>query len=417
MNQAGKNKRYAWYIFAGCCVLSFIVTGLILSTVGLFFSYISEELHFSMTQVALVMTCSNMAIALGMSAAGKAFVRINIRAVMSACVFVCGSSVVLCAVSRHISSFVALWICIGLTVPFLIGITIPVLLGYWFAQKTGFVMGVASAVGGIGGAFFNLAADRAIQLLGWRTTYVFVGVLVLLTLLPFTLTIVKLKPGDGEIPYGYKGIDEASENSRMERAANGEAYRSRRSLVFLLIMAAYTMAAMIAGFQQLIPSHIVSLGYTISAGGFVMSGVLLGLAAGNFLMGFLIDIIGSIRAISMGCLLGAAGWIGLIAAPTQTLLFASGLLIGIGQSVTQVGLPYAIRSIFGNHEYPRVYGIIAGTGGIACSLMAIAGGVFFDWIGSYKPLLAGLAVLYLLSATGAVAALVLVEAVRGRKSK
>lgn len=407
MKQADKNTRYTWRIFAGCCALSFIITGLVLSTVGLFFSYISEELHLSMTQVALVITCMSAAIAASMPIAGKVIGKINIRAILSACVLICGGSVILNAVSCHIASFVALWICIGFSVPFLMGLSIPVLLGHWFVQKTGVAMGITSAVGGIGGAFFNLLAGRIIQLYGWRTTYVFAGSLVILVLLPFTLTVVKLKPGEAEIPYGYEGNNEMPMPPGTGKTMIGETCRPYRSLKYALIMVAYVMAAMIAGFHQLIPSHVVSLGYAISAGGFVMSGVLLGLAAGNFLMGVLIDRIGPIRAISIGCLLGTVGWVGLIIVPTQTLLFAGGLLIGIGQSVTQVGLPYAIRTIFGNHEYARIYGIIAGIGGIACASMAIVGGTLFDWLGSYKPLLAGLAVLYLLSATGSVSALIL----------
>lgn len=395
--------HYAWYIFVACCFMAITVTGLILSTVGLFFSYIASDLNLSMTQTAGTITGMNLAIALSMPFANKIIRRLNIKVTLTACALLCGGGFMLSATFQSFLPFLVLWIVIGLATPLLMGLLIPILLGNWFIRKTGIVMGIVSGAAGVGGAFFNLIISRLLNAFGWRISYIFSGVLVLLLLLPFTLFVIRLKPGDGEYPYGYDAQEahktkDTKPNDKIGKATHGVFLH----FPFFLILAANILATMVTGFQQLIPSHLTSSGYAIVMGGNVMSAAMLGLAAGNILMGILLDFIGPPLAMAIGCVAGAVGWVGIALTPPQLLLLASALLIGFGQSVVQIGIPYTIRAMYGNSAFADVYGVIGGLGGFACALSALIGGIVFDIFGSYYFLLLILAFFYLLSASFAV---------------
>lgn len=401
-----KNKRYPWYIFAGCCALSILIVGLILSTMGLFFSFVSDSLELNMTQVALIISCTSAAFSVGMLFAGKLLRIFNIRMTLSFFVFVSGGGMTLCSVFTSAFPFYIVWACIGISAAFLTGMSIPVLLGNWFEKHTSTAIGITTGIAGIGGAFFNFAISRVIAAVGWRTAYLVAGILVMLVLLPFTLFIVERTPEGDKKPFGYDA--DMIDSSVDDKCAIDNQCNKRdvyKSFPFYAILIADVAATGIAGFHQLIPSHIVSAGFNIIMAGNIMSGVLLGLAGGNVSMGALLDRFGPIRAIIIGCGLGCTGWIGLATMRYQGLLFLSALMVGFGQSVIQVGIPCVLRYIYGNAQYVQVYGIIVGIGGIGCITSPFIGGFLFDRLGSYTILLFCLASLYIFTAMCIVSAI------------
>ena len=83
---------------------------------------------------------------------------------------------------------------------------------------------------------------------------------------------------------------------------------------------------------------------------------------------------------------------------TSAVLVAGGFCLGFSNAPSRVGWPMAIRKIFGNADYSKIWGYIATgssiIGGISTSLM----GWCYDYLGSYMPtLIIGMVVVVLIA--------------------
>ncbi|MCC8101058.1 MAG: hypothetical protein LIP11_01960, partial [Clostridiales bacterium] len=80
-----KSSRRAWLIFAGCCMIGLIYTGLVCNTAGLYFNDMAADLAIPMAKVALTMSFLNGGGLLGMAFAGKQLVNGNVRVILTGC--------------------------------------------------------------------------------------------------------------------------------------------------------------------------------------------------------------------------------------------------------------------------------------------------------------------------------------------
>ncbi|MDD5127872.1 MAG: MFS transporter, partial [Dehalococcoidales bacterium] len=125
--------------------------------------------------------------------------------------------------------------------------TIPVtkLVSAWFKKRRGFAVGIASS--GIGAAAFVLAPIIGTYLLpgfGWRLSYVFLGLLTLVMVIPLTLLIVKARPEDmGLLPDGARQQEmpqQTASDARTDR--EWTLNTALHSLAFWMITIAFTAA-------------------------------------------------------------------------------------------------------------------------------------------------------------------------------
>ena len=65
-------------------------------------------------------------------------------------------------------------------------------------------------------------------------------------------------------------------------------------------------------------------------------------------------------------------------------LIASAFILGLGQGVCLVALPYLIREEFGAKDYSTILSVINMTGAFAMSASVYLNGLLFDTTGSYN---------------------------------
>src|SRR5699024_4605136 len=83
---------------------------------------------------------------------------------------------------------------------------VSVLITNWFKKKQGFALALALAGSGLGGAVLSPVITALIGGIGWRSTYVALGVMCVVLTLPIVIPFFTSKPADkGMEPYG--GID------------------------------------------------------------------------------------------------------------------------------------------------------------------------------------------------------------------
>lgn len=398
-----KSQR-AWFLFAGCCMMGLIYVGLICNTAGLYFQDMAQDLALPMAQISMTMSFLNAGGLLGMFCVGRLLEKVNIRVLLSTCVIAVGGGICLGASSHQLAVFCLLWAVIGFCAPLLISIVIPTLLGNWFQKKLGLVTGIVYGLSGIGGAVFNSIIGRMIDSFGWRWAFRFEGVIALITLLPFTLFVFRLKPGKGECSYGSDPEAEEKNGEKSEdigskvkvSADNGMTAKTARtcSSYYLFITANIALAVAASLLQQVSP-HIQNLGYNITVSSAIMSAVMIGCAAGNVLMGWLLDRICPWNVIRMYTVFGILGWLGMAFLQKKEMLMICGVLLGLGHAVFQVGIPFCIRSVFGKMEYSRIYAGICRSASAIAIFTAALGGIIFDLTDSYVPVMILLCGMYL----------------------
>lgn len=377
-----KKMHYAWLIFIACCAMSFVGLGLMVNTEGLFFVPIGKELKFSRSELSLMLTIQNIAAMISMPITGKMFNKIKTKYLLTGSFGFMAVGFVLLSRCSKLYMFYGIFTIIGLAMP--AAMSAPtVLLANWFEKKLGFTMGIAMALSGLAGAIFNPLVSSIIVGHGWRTAYIFIAVAALIIVLPFTLFIVQFKPSDkGLLPYG---VDESKKTSGKPVEQTGmTAKEAYRTAPFYLFCAAMIVLQAVAGLVQHVSAHVVNEGFSLTVGATVISGIMLGAAAGKFIIGLLLDKVPSKLVVIIYGSIGFIGWLGLNLALSSKLLIASGFVLGLGQALMLVALPFFIRKVFGTKEYSYISSIIGVCGSLASAVSVYADGVIFDMTKTYK---------------------------------
>ncbi|WP_201738269.1 MULTISPECIES: MFS transporter [Lactobacillus] len=373
-----KNSFYPWWIFIVCCLISMIGFGLIVNTIGLFFGPISSEFQVGRANVALMTTLQNAAAAIALIFAGKIMEKINLRWLLTTCFALIALSMLSLAFASSLIHFYLAWIIIGICQPIAITLSIPVLLSKWFNQKLGTVMGIALGLSAFGGTIFNPIIAEIIKQTGWRGGFIAEAALMGLVLTPLAMSI---KPAPTA---KYPAFGQAK-TAHQQKVLTGLTLKdARKTTIFYALAFAMIALQFVSGSVQHISGHITSLGISPITAATVVSGVMIGAAIGKISIGYLLDRFNAKVVLFLYSILGIIGWSGQAMLKDSKLLIISALILGLGQGVCLVALPYLIRQIFGEKDYSNILSVINMLGAFAMSASVYLVGLFFDQTGSYN---------------------------------
>lgn len=380
-NKKLENKKsiYPWWVFIATCLISIIGFGLLVNTIGLFFEPVSKSFGVGRASVSLMGTFQNAAAAITLLFAGKIMSKVNLRWLLTICFSIIAISMLSLTQAHSLIHFYLAWIIIGICQPIAITLSIPVLLGNWFNQKLGTVMGIALGLSAVGGTLFNPIIAGIITNHGWRMGYLAEGLLILLILVP-TALFLQAKPNNKHLAYGEKTVNK-QENIEHSGFTLGQAFKMP---VFYAIALAMLVLQYVSGSVQHISGHIVNIGLPLTTGATVVSGLMLGAAAGKISIGYLLDRFNARIVLFFYSLFGAIGWFGQIFLNNGNLLIGSAFILGLGQGICLVALPYLIREEFGAKDYSNILSIINMLGAFAMSISVYVDGLLFDKTGSYN---------------------------------
>ncbi|WP_308557150.1 MFS transporter [uncultured Lactobacillus sp.] len=405
--KAKHSTKYAWWVFVACMLFNFIGFGLIINTVGLFYASLGTAFHVGRAEVSLMSTFCNIATAITLVFAGKIMSKLNLRWILTVGFAVVGLGFLILSRAQSMMMFYIIWIVIGIAQPFILALPTPILLGNWFEKKFGTVLGIALGVSAFGGSVFNPIISSVITNNGWRTGLLVEGILILAILVPLALSI-KPKP-DNKKTFAY-GYDEASKNKK-QKADDSKGFVLHEAIktpMFWCIAWAMVALQFVAGMVQHVSAHVVNVGLPLTIGATVISGIMLGAAAGKMTIGYFLDKFNNSVVIAIYTLFGVIGWGGLLVSRQPALLIASGFILGLGQGILLVSLTYFIRKEFGSKDYSNILSVLNVFGSVSAALAVTIDGAFFDVNGSYSiPLtlnvicyiLAGLAIVFSINVT------------------
>ena len=255
----------------------------------------------------------------------------------------------------------------------------------WFHRKAGLAMGITVAAVGLGSFVFAPVTKSLIDALGWRLTYLIIGVLGLVTVPILSFLVLRREPKemgllpDGEIEARGKAV--GIKKTRIE----AEGYQAvLRHGSFWALGFSYSF---VAGGTYTITAHIVAftqdIGMSAHIGSLALGIIGLSSVSGRLIMGGYSDRIGRKKALllALGIEFLASLLLFLVHGPIMLFLFSTILGFGYGSFVPLY--PAFLGDLFGSRDLAFLFGISTLLSGLSTGAGAFVAGMFFDYFGNY----------------------------------
>jgi len=373
------DSLYYKLIVAACLFVLCVSIGITSNASGVFVVPISEDLGFSRASVGMISTILMLSCAASVAFGGVVYKRFSLMKLYMLGVILMGASFTLYSACKELYQFYVLSAIIGIVEPYAITFPFTQIINNWYYERTGTAMGIASMGTGIGGMIFGYLSGRWVTGMGWRMTYLTLGLIMLVVLIAMGLFILREKPEDvGMKPFGVKKEAVISDEGSLPFA------KYKFSPMFLFMCLA--MFAQGAGSQALVSiqtPNLQSVGYSAVAAATVLAISNGTLAACKFCLGVLIDKVGIKRSTFISVFVMMAAMTFYMLAGQKFLLPAVVIFMGFACSFTMVGFPLIVRHVFGIREYTSFYGIASCFNSVGAALMPTLSGLVYDKTGSY----------------------------------
>lgn len=371
-----------WVLMVGfLCV--FFSAGCTAYTFSLFVKSLQTDFGWGRGQIMGAYTVLSILAGLASFPIGKIVDQHGGQKVISAGALLTGAGFILLSRIDQLWQFYALYIVIGFGIAAFGHVSASTVVSSWFDRGRGLIIGIMSTGIGLGGfALAPLFGGYLIPNLGWRLSYLILGVLTCVVLVPSSLLVMKKRPaGDGhaDSPHG------SSASQMQPRRLSPRIVLA--TLVFWLLAISY----LVNGFNQsgvmLSQSpHLLDIGLPpeIAATGLGLVG--LASAFGKFGFGWLCDKIQAKYAFCMGLFLQLAAVTMLIFVEPrllERLIWLYAVLFGLGIGSWLPTMSIMVSTTYGLASYGAIYGLVNVFQSIGMATGPLAAGYLYDISGSY----------------------------------
>lgn len=381
-----KEKRrmhYGFVILICCCLMMGINVGLVFSCAGIFYKPVSQSLGVEISTFAFYMPIMYVASTLMLTIAGKMIERRSARYLLAGSSVLMGLTLIAMGFFTQVWEFYIAGGVLGVTLAFLLYLSFPTLINRWFRTNVGLLMGICSAASGLGGVIFNPIGGAIIESYGWSWGYITFGLIVLLIVSPVLFILLRDYPADKNLdPYGEGKEEKTVKAKKPAREAISYSKAVRMPIFYGVFIFAFLMMAC-STLNLYIPAYTQSLKYTVMQASIVAAAVMVGVAAGKILLGFIND-----RNCTLGVLVttlgGLIGFVCLISGNTGFwLLLFGAVLFGLQYAGVTVQTAMLTRTVFGSLDYARIYSIISMALAAGGAVASGAWGLIVDACHSY----------------------------------
>jgi len=261
----------------------------------------------------------------------------------------------------------------------------------WFDEKRGFALGIASSGAGLGQVVMAPFATYLISNFGWRKSYIVMGLIASLIVVPLS-RLLKNDPYEiGALPDGAK-----SNSGEMDEPKPKNKEGSTQPTSLSLLQASRTSNFWLFGFiwvffgscLYLVLTHIVphAIDMDISA---MEAAAILSLIggtsiAGRVLMGRVSDSIGRKTAAIICSLLQVGAMVWLIWSQELWMLYLFAIVYGFAYGGLSPPVTALISDTFGLRSIGVIFGVLEICFGIGAAIGPAMGGLIFDVRNSYS---------------------------------
>ncbi|MEE8442979.1 MAG: MFS transporter [Dehalococcoidia bacterium] len=384
---------YGWVIVAVVFVAEFVSAGVGTFAVPLFFKPMSEDLGWSLTLMTGAITAQGLVYAGISPFLGLVLDRFGARPVMFFGAIVAGAGLVLLGRIQEIWHFWLLYAGVGaLGLHEMGGFTGPVLVTKWFVRLRGRAMAFATMGTTVGAMVMAPVLGYLITSRGWRDTWVIMGILVIVVVVPVTLLFIRRQPEDmGLQPdgalTGLEPVDEkqVSEQQNVPDEVSWSLKEAMRTRTLWIIVVAMNMVGLSASVVviHLVPFLTLQQGISAQAASFVVSLRFAAASVSRLVWGFAADRFPIKHCLAVAFFSRAMHPLALILLP-----YPFNVAVLVATSVTGGGFQVLQPMAFANYYGRRHSGSILGAMRPILTVSSLIGPLFisvvYDFTGTFN---------------------------------
>lgn len=389
--------HYAWWVLLGLCIMVGLGKAGLNNSAALFLKQVSSDLGVGMGSLTLYFSVSAIVTMVFLPIGGKLMAKYDTRMVLIVAIILQAGAFSLFGLMSSVWGWYILAIPLAVGGVFITVIAGPVLINQWFKKSKGLALGIMGAAGGALGAVVQPTVGNLIAQQGWRSSYLIVGITVLVIVIPIVLLLIRKSPLEKKtLPYG---AEDASVTASATADNKGVTLAvAKKSSAFYALLTFFFLITSAASFSMHIPTYLMNKGFDVAFAGNVMATNMIGVLIGSLLIGFASDKLGTKNTAMVTMALGVVSIALLLFAPSSTAVIslAVGLFGLVSASIGTLG-PALTSSLFGNKEYSQIYSN-ASMGLAISSIIALpAYGFIFDFTGSYTPVLIAIGIMMIIN--------------------
>lgn len=373
-------KSYGYMIFAACFTIQAVGIGSYVAY-GVFFNALMSEFQWSRATIAGASSLAFFMMGFVGILIGRLNDRYGPRLLMSVTSLFFGAGLILMS---QIESVLQLYIYFGV----LFGIGLSSLdvialttIARWFALRRGAMTGLVKVGTGAGQFTIPLIAGFLIGLVGWRYTYLIIG-LVASFILFCVAQVLKRDPHDYQ---PVSKIDTRSSQQISKYDNSGLSFETtRKTCQFwnLCIVNFLVIFCLISIIIHIVP-HARDIGLSAGQAAGALSTIGGVSMIGRFLSGLAIDRYGSRTIMAFSLLLLVISLLWLQVAQSLWMLFFFACIYGLAHGGIFTAISPIVAEIFGIKAHSTILGIVVCFGTTGGAIGPIFTGQLFDMTGSY----------------------------------
>jgi len=365
---------YAWFRLA-VSVLIATVGSVGMWAVIVVLPEVQAEFGVDRASASLPYTATMIGFALGNVLIGRYVDRFGITIPIITAAAMLGAGFVLAALSGEIWQFaVVQGVLIGIGTSATFGPLIAD-ISHWFRARRGVAVAATASGNYLAGAIWPTALQGVLLSEGWRTTYIVIGVICFVVMVPLALFLRRQVPA--ELAPATSGT---SAPSRPVAAID----LSPRTLQILLVIAGLGCCVAMSMPQVHIVAYCADLGYGVARGAEMLSLMLVGGVISRLASGFLADYIGGVRTLLIGSI--GQGLALVLYMPFDGLasLYIVSLIFGLSQGGIVPSYAIIVREYLPAKEAGQRVGLVIMATVFGMALGGWLSGWIYDLTGSYR---------------------------------
>ncbi len=246
-------------------------------------------------------------------------------------------------------------------------------ISHWFVRRRGLAVVVVASGNYFAGTIWPFLMSLTIPLIGWRTTYVGIGVVVAAAVPPLALMMSR-RPSAA----AFEQAEAATE------AARADAGISPRLLLGLLVLAGFSCCVAMSMPQVHLAAYCGDLGYGVARGAQMLSAMMaLGIVS-RIGSGFVADAIGGAATLLIGSFMqGLALLLYLFFNGLESLFVVSGIF-GLFQGGIVPMYAVICRELLAPRRAGAAIGLVVSATILGMAFGGYVSGVIFDLTSSYR---------------------------------
>ena len=389
-----RKSARTWAVLIGCCIMSAIGFSVPVTGFSVMAKPIIATTGCSVAEVMLYSTAMAISSIVIFAVGGKLF-KLGAGKNVAIAGIVGGFAFIFLAAFPSVQMIVVAGLMVGLSYPMTSIYAAPIVVNQWFYKKQGTFTAIVLAFIGVGGAILSPVMTAMIASMGWQTTMVIWGIVLIVVQVCVGAFLICTSPLPlGILPYGAtkedvrKILDGAGKQEDPEKLPGLTLRESFTTPVFWLMAVVFICFGVMAVVTPNVNTMVQVSGFSAMVAGFAVSCSSIGNIVGKLVMGWVKDKKGAAWATAAAALMAVAGFSFYIAAFTsmnEIMVYVGAFIGGCGVCMATMMPPLVASDAFGPRAFAVLYGLGSTLRAIAGGIGSPAAGAIYGSSGSYVP--------------------------------